>query len=191
MVAFQWKYFSSYPIVPWSDNLFYQSFCESVVFGLFQFWCGVGALSFTVLHHNTLWTVLAIWSRLFFWWVSWTAGKESRSVDPTDRKESASEVKDNEDNGIVRLTKAERRQKLKKLKREAKKQTKDEAKDEPAEGNLHSEVLVLVHLAILVNVIKINLSFNGPFSSISMFCVTIEGACTCFLYLFDIFCKYA
>lgn len=76
--------------------------------------------------------------------LKYRTGKESNSVELLDNKEPASELKDRDQN-IVRLTKAERRQKSKKIKREAKKQTKEEVKDDhPVEGNLHSEVLAKV-----------------------------------------------
>ncbi|PKU71463.1 nucleolar complex protein 3 homolog [Dendrobium catenatum] len=57
---------------------------------------------------------------------------------------SASEVKDTDsDKGLVKLTKAQRRQKLKKSKKEAKRQAKEEVKETVAEG-LHSDVLAKV-----------------------------------------------
>lgn len=71
--------------------------------------------------------------------------KVSGSVDLPGIKESTSEVNE-ESKSLVRLTKSERRQKLKKDKREAKKQTKEEEVkgDHTAEGSLHSEVLAKV-----------------------------------------------
>ncbi|KAJ6808298.1 nucleolar complex protein 3-like protein [Iris pallida] len=60
-------------------------------------------------------------------------------------KDAASEVNgDDEDKSLVRLTKAERRLKLKKSRKEAKKQNKEEVKEDPVEGSLHSEVLAKV-----------------------------------------------
>lgn len=86
---------------------------------------------------------------------AWSVARESSSLDPSNKQESTSEAKDEEDKSLVRLTKAERRQKLKKLKREAKKPTKEEVKDDqPAEKSLHSEVLVIVCLHYLVYDIK-------------------------------------
>lgn len=64
------------------------------------------------------------------------------------RKESglASEIKETDsDKGLVKLTKAERRQKLKKSKKEAKRKAKEEVKETVVEGGLHSDVLVLIH----------------------------------------------
>lgn len=55
------------------------------------------------------------------------------------------EVNDNDsDKGLVKLTKAERRQKLKKSKKEAKRQAKEEVKEIVAVGGLHSDVLAKV-----------------------------------------------
>lgn len=52
-------------------------------------------------------------------------------------------MKDGEkDTGMVKLTKAERRLKMKKNRKEAKKLVEEEAKVDAAEEKLHSEVLV-------------------------------------------------
>lgn len=58
-----------------------------------------------------------------------------------ENKESTAEG-DNEDKALVRLTEAERRQKLKKFRRESKMQTKEEVQAEPAEGNWPKYLLV-------------------------------------------------
>lgn len=76
--------------------------------------------------------------------LQYRTAKKSSSVE-LPNKDAASEVNgDNEDKSLVRLTKAERRLKLKKTRKEAKKQTKEEVKEDPAEGSLHSEVLATV-----------------------------------------------
>lgn len=73
------------------------------------------------------------------WW--WNAVKESVPESIPHEKESG-KVDDNK--GVAKLTKAERRQLLKKTKKEAKKQVKEEPKVSDAKGPLHSEVLVLI-----------------------------------------------
>lgn len=76
--------------------------------------------------------------------LQYRTAKKSSSVE-LPNKDAASEVNgDDEDKSLVRLTKAERRLKLKKTRKEAKKQTKEEVKEDPAEGSLHSEVLATV-----------------------------------------------
>lgn len=76
--------------------------------------------------------------------LQYRTAKKSSSVE-LPNKDAASEVNgDDEDKSLVRLTKAERRLKLKKTRKDAKKQTKEEVKEDPAEGSLHSEVLATV-----------------------------------------------
>ncbi|KAH7654454.1 nucleolar complex protein 3 [Dioscorea alata] len=67
--------------------------------------------------------------------------KESVPESIPHEKESG---KDDDNKGVTKLTKAERRQLLKKTKKEAKKQVKEEPKVSDAKGPLHSEVLATV-----------------------------------------------
>lgn len=70
---------------------------------------------------------------------------ESRPDAALKGNDSTSEVKDNNvDKGLVRLTKAERRQKMKKSKKEAKRKAKEQVKEDTSEGGLHSDVLAEV-----------------------------------------------
>ncbi|XP_072978167.1 nucleolar complex-associated protein 3 [Typha angustifolia] len=72
-------------------------------------------------------------------WKYRTAKKERYEDKSND---TASPKKDDdEEKGVIRLTKAERRQKLKKDKKEAKKVAKEEGEMDVPEGKLHSEVL--------------------------------------------------
>lgn len=70
-----------------------------------------------------------------------TAAKKRRSEEKNDDIECASGDKDDD---IVRLTKAERREKLKKSKKEAKKLAKQENELDIHAGKLHAEVLVII-----------------------------------------------
>ncbi|MQM01362.1 hypothetical protein Taro_034113 [Colocasia esculenta] len=71
--------------------------------------------------------------------------KESKSVNIPEEEENATVNKDDtEEKGIVRLTKAERRHKLKKIKKEAKRQAKEENNVDATAGNLHAAVLAKV-----------------------------------------------
>ncbi|KAK1305034.1 hypothetical protein QJS10_CPB11g01552 [Acorus calamus] len=71
-----------------------------------------------------------------------TALKVSKSEDASKEYESATEDKDEgKDKSLVKLTKAERRQKLKKTKKEAKKQAKELPKEDTVEGKLQPGVL--------------------------------------------------
>ncbi|KAJ0975816.1 hypothetical protein J5N97_017781 [Dioscorea zingiberensis] len=67
--------------------------------------------------------------------------KESVPEDTAHEKEPG---KNDDNKGVTKLTKAERRQLLKKTKKEAKKQGKEEPKVEDTKGPLHSEVLAKV-----------------------------------------------
>ncbi|KAK8943652.1 hypothetical protein KSP40_PGU007690 [Platanthera guangdongensis] len=70
---------------------------------------------------------------------------ESKPDASLKENDSASEVKDNNvDKGLVRLTKAERRQKMKKNKKEAKRKAKEQVKEDASGGGLHSDVLAKV-----------------------------------------------
>ncbi|XP_077244462.1 binding protein [Tasmannia lanceolata] len=77
-----------------------------------------------------------------------TASKESRrsgNISKEDEDASGAKDDDDKDKTVVRLTKAERRTKLKKSKKEAKKQTKEKVKiGDSAQENLQSEVLAEV-----------------------------------------------
>ncbi|XP_010943335.1 nucleolar complex-associated protein 3 isoform X1 [Elaeis guineensis] len=75
--------------------------------------------------------------------LQYRTAKGSRSEDIPNENESASRMKDGEnDTGVAKLTKAERRLKIKKSRREAKKLA--EAKVDASKENLHSEVLAKV-----------------------------------------------
>lgn len=77
--------------------------------------------------------------------LQYRTAKGPRSEDIPNENESASGVKDGDkDAGVVKLTKAERRLKLKKSRKEAKKLVEEEAKVDAAEEKLHSEVLAKV-----------------------------------------------
>ncbi|THU50430.1 hypothetical protein C4D60_Mb06t20140 [Musa balbisiana] len=68
----------------------------------------------------------------------------SKSGDGTNEKESAMGIEDDEKNaGMVKLTKPEKRLKLKKSRKEAKKLAKVEEKGDGGEEKLHSEVLLV------------------------------------------------